>query len=59
MRPRTASSRSQNGTIAGEWVEIPGAEFMDETQLEAASDAVGAMTFARPEDGAFNPRHPE
>ena len=29
---------------------------MDETQLEAASDAVGAMTFARPEDGAFNPR---
>ena len=48
----------QNGTIAGEWVEIPGAEFMDETQLEAASDAVGAMTFARPEDGAFNPKHP-
>lgn len=30
---------------------------LSETQLEAASDAVGAMVFARPEDGAFNPRN--
>ena len=28
-------------------------------QLEAASDAVNAMTFVRPEDGAFNPTQPE
>jgi hypothetical protein len=48
----------ENGTLEGEWVEIPGAEFMSEAELEAASDAVGAMTFARPEDGAFNDRQP-
>jgi hypothetical protein len=30
---------------------------MTDVQLEAASDAVGAMIFARPEDGAFNPRN--
>jgi hypothetical protein len=28
---------------------------MTDPELEAASDAVGAMVFARPEDGAFNP----
>jgi hypothetical protein len=28
---------------------------MTDTELEAASDAVKAMIFARPEDGAFNP----
>ena len=31
---------------------------LDEAQLEAASDAVGAISFARPEDGAFNKRNP-
>ncbi len=46
----------QNGTLDGEWVAIPGAESMTDVELEAASDAVGAMVFARPEDGAFNPR---
>ena len=47
----------QNGTINGEWVEIPGADLLDQAGLEAASDAAGAMTFGRPEDGAFNPRN--
>ncbi len=47
----------QNGQIVGEWVPIPGAGDMTEAELEAASDAVGAMVFARPEDGAFNPRN--
>jgi secreted PhoX family phosphatase len=47
----------QQGTIAGEWVAIPGAHLMDEATLEAASDAADAMVFARPEDGAFNPRN--
>jgi Bacterial protein of unknown function (DUF839) len=47
----------QRGTIAGEWVAIPGAGSMTQAQTEAASDAVAAMTFGRPEDGAFNPRN--
>jgi secreted PhoX family phosphatase len=46
------------GSVTGEWVEIPGAESMTEAQLEAASDAVNAMTFVRPEDGAYNPNNP-
>jgi len=44
----------ENGSLAVEWVEIPGADEMDEFELDAASDAVGAFTFARPEGGAFN-----
>lgn len=47
----------QEGTIAGKWVEIPGAGAMDQAQLDAASDAAHAFNFARPEDGAFNPRN--
>ncbi|MGH3127358.1 MAG: alkaline phosphatase PhoX [Gaiellaceae bacterium] len=45
----------RNGTLAGEWVALPGAGGMTDVQLEAAADAAGAMVFARPEDGAFNP----
>ena len=41
----------------GEWIEIPNAEELTDIQLEAASDAAGAMTFVRPEDAAFNPRN--
>ena len=47
----------QEGTIGAKWVEIPGADAMDEAQLDAASDAVHAFDFARPEDGAFNSRN--
>jgi secreted PhoX family phosphatase len=36
------------GSVTGEWVEIPDAEDLTDTELEAASDAVGAMTFVRP-----------
>jgi hypothetical protein len=46
----------QSGTITGQWVAIPNAAALSDTGLEAASDAAGAMVFARPEDGAFNPR---
>jgi hypothetical protein len=53
----TSEAQFHEGTITGKWVEIPGADEMDETQLETASDAVGAMAFARPEDGAFNTRN--
>jgi hypothetical protein len=47
----------QEGTIRGKWVAIPNAGDLDAAALEAASDAVGAMAFARPEDGAFNTRN--
>ena len=52
---RNSEFEFRNGTLAGEWVAIPGAGGMTDVQLEAASDAAGAMVFARPEDGAFNP----
>ncbi len=46
----------QSGTIEGHWVEIPNAETLTDVELEAAADAVGAFSFIRPEDGAFNKR---
>lgn len=51
---RGASSEADFGTgsLGGRWVEIPGAEALDENQLEAAADAVGAFGFVRIEDGA-------
>ena len=55
--PHHSEPNFQTGTIAGEWVAIPGATRSTRRQLEAASDAAGAMIFARPEDGAFNPRN--
>jgi hypothetical protein len=45
------------GDVAIRWVAIPNAGDMDAARLEAASDAVGALRFARPEDGAFNKRN--
>lgn len=45
------------GSVTGEWVEIPNAAQLTDTELEAASDAVNAMTFVRPEDSAFNPNN--
>jgi hypothetical protein len=46
------------GSVRGEWVPIPNAGALTDVQLEAASDAANAMTFVRPEDGAFNPNNP-
>ena len=46
----------QTGSIAGEWVSLGNVSALNDVQLEAASDAVNAMIFARPEDGAFNPK---
>jgi hypothetical protein len=43
-----------NGTIPVQWKLVPNADTTTEAQLEAASDAVGAINFVRPEDGAFN-----
>jgi hypothetical protein len=45
------------GNLTGHWVELPGADALTDAQLEAASDAVGAMGFVRIEDGAFSKRN--
>jgi Bacterial protein of unknown function (DUF839) len=50
---RDDESLFRSGSISVEWALIPNADQLDEAQLEAASDAVGAFRFARPEDGAF------
>jgi hypothetical protein len=53
---RASEADFASGTIPVTWVEIPGAEAMTEAQLDAASDAAGAIRFGRPEDGAYNLR---
>jgi Bacterial protein of unknown function (DUF839) len=55
---RNSERTFTSGSVTGEWIQIPNAEDLTDAQLEAASDAVGAMTFVRPEDGAFNPNNP-
>ena len=52
---RNSERSFTSGSVPGEWVVIPDAESLSDSELEAASDAAGAMTFVRPEDGAFNP----
>ncbi|MGH2590615.1 MAG: alkaline phosphatase PhoX [Actinomycetota bacterium] len=47
----------EDGSIPVKWVQVPNADSTTETQLEAASDAAGAINFARPEDGAFNKKN--
>jgi Bacterial protein of unknown function (DUF839) len=51
-----SEAQFESGTIDVEWKLIPNAGALSDPQLEAASDAAGAFTFARPEDGAFNMR---
>jgi hypothetical protein len=59
LDPARNSERTfTSGSVTGEWVQVPDAEALTDAQLEAASDAAGAMTFVRPEDGAFNPNNP-
>jgi hypothetical protein len=59
LDPARNSERTfTTGSVTGEWVAIPNAESLTDVQLEAASDAASAMTFIRPEDGAFNPNNP-
>ena len=54
---KSSEATFTSGSIPVRWVLIPNAGDLDEAQLEAASDAVGALRFARPEDGAFNKRN--
>jgi Bacterial protein of unknown function (DUF839) len=59
LDPARSSERTlTSASVRGEWVEIEDADTLTDGELEAASDAVGAMTFVRPEDGAFNPNNP-
>jgi secreted PhoX family phosphatase len=59
LDPTKNSERTfTSGSVTGEWLEIPNAATMSDVALEAATDAVTAMTFVRPEDGAFNPNNP-
>jgi Alkaline phosphatase PhoX len=58
LNPTRNSERTfVTGSVMGEWVEIPNAGQLSDTQLEAAADARNAMTFVRPEDSAFNPNN--
>jgi glycerophosphoryl diester phosphodiesterase len=45
----------QTGSIAGHWEKIGRAKHLDDVELEAAADALGAFGFHRLEDGAFSP----
>lgn len=54
----TSEASFADGSVVGRWVALPGAENMTDVELEAASDAVGALAFDRVEDGAFRPRSP-
>ena len=57
LDPARNSERTfTSGSVTGVWIKIPDVEARSADELEAASDAAGAMTFVRPEDGAFNPR---
>jgi hypothetical protein len=58
LDPARNSERTfTSGSVEGEWIEIPNASDLTDVELEAASDAANAMTFVRPEDGAFNPNN--
>ena len=43
-----------SGSVPGHWVHVRRASQKDAAQLEAASDALGALGFVRIEDGAFS-----
>jgi hypothetical protein len=51
---RNSERTFRTGSVTGDWIPIPNAGALTDVQLEAASDAVNAMTFVRPEDAAFN-----
>jgi hypothetical protein len=54
---RNSEATFRTGSVTGEWIPIQNAAALTDVQLEAASDAVNAMTFVRPEDAAFNPNN--
>lgn len=55
---RNSEATFTEGSVTGEWVEINGSGDQPESALESQADANNAMTFIRPEDGAFNAQNP-
>jgi Bacterial protein of unknown function (DUF839) len=51
---QTGENTFTSGSITGHWVELPDQTNVSETNLEAQSDAAGAFTFVRIEDGAWS-----
>lgn len=50
----TGEDNFTSGSIMGHWEELPDQTSVDANTLEAQSDAVGAFTFVRIEDGAWS-----
>jgi hypothetical protein len=57
-RKRSSDVNFQTGSLQGRWVLIPNAEAMNDTELDAFADSVGAYAFIRIEDGAFSKTNP-
>jgi hypothetical protein len=54
---RNSEATFEEGSVTGQWVEISGGGDQPEAALESQADANNAMTFIRPEDGAFNQKN--
>ena len=50
---KNSETTFSSGSVVGNWVEIANAETLTDVQLEAATDAAGAFSFIRTEDGAW------
>lgn len=51
---QTGENTLTGGSIIGHWAELPDQTNVNETDLETQTDAVGAFTFVRVEDGAWD-----
>jgi len=51
---QTGEDNFTSGSIIGHWVELPDQTSVSETELETQTDALGAFTFVRIEDGAWD-----
>ena len=59
LDPARNSERTfTSGSVTGEWVQIPNAEDLTDAELEAASDAIGAMTLV-PGGRRLQPQQPQ
>ena len=54
---KTGEDNFTSGSIVGRWEELPDQTSVDAATLEAQSDAKGAFTFVRVEDGAWSKRN--
>ena len=51
---QTGENTFTSGSISGHWVELPDQTSVSESVLETQTDALGAFTFVRIEDGAWS-----